>query len=171
MAAHGGEREQKMPSLNYSIKVETLSSKAENYHLLATSEERAAIAKRLNLISLEYLKASIELLKKGHIYLTGKMIADVTQQCVRTLVSFPVHLEIEIDEEFTLAPKEQEKEVEFNSEDLVEPLEGDTLDLGEIVIQLLSLNLNPYPVAPESAPIDYKEKDTSSPFEVLKKKD
>jgi hypothetical protein len=44
--------------------------------------------------------------------------------------------------------------------------------VGEVVIQLLSLSLDPYPVAPASAPIDYHEdKESLSPFKILKKKE
>ena len=160
-----------MSSLTLLISIDTLSSTPEAYHLSAKPEERADIAKRLKLLSLEQLKADLQLQKKGHIYLSGKIIADVTQQCVRTVVPLKEHLEIIVNEEFIHIPIEQEEEIEWDPESLAEPLHENTLDLGEIVIQLLSLNLNPYPVAPESTPIEYKEKDAPSPFEILKKKD
>lgn len=64
------------------------------------------------------------------------------------------------------------RQMEREAEVLTEPLYDTTLDLGEVVIQLLSLTLDPYPVAPESGPVDYKEDNSSSsPFAVLKKKE
>lgn len=162
-----------MPSLAFSIQIDTLSATPQEIHLIATPEERADIANRLDLMALDHLEAHLHLKKKGKsIYLTGKAAATVTQQCVRTLVPITQPLKIDIHEEFTLSPLEDPKEkAEFTSEDLAEPLLENTLDLGEVVVQLLSLSLDPYPVAPGSLPIDYKEENSSSsPFAVLKKK-
>ncbi len=159
-------------SLTLFVNIDTLTSKPSDYNFIANSEERKAIAKRLNLLSLEILEARLHLQRKDHIFLTGKITADVTQQCVRTLAAFPQHLDIPVNEIYMLDPLETQEERELETKDLIEPLQGNALDLGEVVIQLLSLNLDPYPVAPDSTPLDYQEKPSpSSPFEVLKKKE
>jgi len=161
-----------MSSLTFSVQIETLTLKPHSFHLIATLEEQSIIAKRLNLQSIGRLEAQGEIQKKDHIYVSGTVIADVTQLCVRTLVPLPQHLEVEINEVFTPVPEETQEEIELEAEELTEPLQGNILDLGEVVIQLLSLNIDPYPVAPESGPVEYKENNgASSPFEVLKKKE
>src|SRR5262249_43553339 len=110
--------------------------------------------------------------KNEHLLLTGNIRADVTQQCVRTLEPVPQHLDIEVNELFFPGKHDRQKEIELNEQERGELLQGDTLDLGEIVVQLLSLNLNPYPVAPESKPVEYHDENGfSSPFEILKKKE
>src|SRR5476649_2024136 len=111
-----------MSVLKCSVDIETVSSKSENFHLLATSDERVPIAKRLNLLSLDHLEATLHLVKKGHLELSGKITADVTQKCVRTLVPFSQHFEIEVAETFTHMPEETQEEIELETEELTEPL-------------------------------------------------
>lgn len=159
-----------MPALTLSIDVETLGHDSHKYHLIATREEREEIAKRLNLLSLEKLEANLLLIRKGRLHLKGKVIADVTQECVRTLQPLAQQLEFDADEIFTLTPLDEKEEYVLSEEGLIEPLEGTTLDVGEVVIQTLSLNLDPFPVSPTSTPIEYTERgDSSSPFSILKK--
>lgn len=158
-------------TLHIYASIDTLTSKPTNYNLIATPEERKKIAQRLNLISIEKLEATLHLQKKDQLFLTGSILANVTQSCVRTLVPLPQQLNIGVDEIFILKVNEPEEEEEMELKDLIEPVQGNTLDLGEVVIQILSLNLDPYPVAPGSTPLDYQEKETkTSPFDVLKKK-
>jgi uncharacterized metal-binding protein YceD (DUF177 family) len=89
---------------------------------------------------------------------------------VRTLQPLPQHLEFHADEVFTLKPLDEQDEVNLTEDVIVEPLEGSILDVGEVIIQLLSLNLDPFPVSPTSTPIEYTESTGPiSPFEVLKK--
>lgn len=158
-----------MSILNFSVDIETISHKPHHFHLVANSEERLTIAKRLSLISLERLDAQLYLEKGKEIYLTGEIVADITQQCVRTLAFLPRHLEIKIDEIF-LPKTEEDEEIGLEDLDSREPLQESQLDLGEVIIQLLSLNLDPYPVAPGSTPVEYHEENSPrSPFDVLKK--
>jgi len=158
-------------SLNCSINIEELSLIPQGYSLTGTLKEKENIARRLNLVSLEKLEAELYLQKKELLSLTGKIIADVTQQCVRTLVPLSQHLQVEVNELFSLAPAESLDEVSYKAEDLTEPLQGNILNLGETVIQLLSLSLDSYPVAPTSKPIEYHEGNTPSPFEILKREE
>ncbi|KAB2834456.1 MAG: DUF177 domain-containing protein [Caedimonadaceae bacterium] len=156
-----------MSPLTTSINIETLTKDPFDIFLKATSEERAVIQKRLNIISIENIEAELQLRKKEFIFLKGTIQADITVECVRTLVAFQQHLKIKVDE--TFLPSTGNTETSLSEE--VEPLEEETLNIGEIVIQLISLNLDPYPVAPDTLPLDYQEeKPSSSPFEILKKK-
>lgn len=158
-----------MSSLTFVVNTETLTPGTHNFYLIATSAEREDIAKRLNLVSVEKLETELKLEKEGRLILTGKIQAAVTQQCVRTLVVFPEKLEIHVDEVFFVKTPKIEDEDGLDGGEL---LEGHLLDLGEIVIQLLSLNLDPFPVAPGSEPIEYHDENGNpSPFEVLKKKE
>lgn len=159
-------------TLACSINSDHLPSTPQSYKLKATPGERKKIAERLNLLSIDQLEAEISLQKKDHLLIVGKITAAVTQECVRTLVPFPQQLVIHVEEIMSLAPLDSQQDIDLTGEDLAEPLEGSLLDIGEMVIQLLSLNLDPYPVAPESLPFEYKENNTrESPFEALKKKE
>lgn len=156
-----------MSPLTTTINIEILTKDPFDISLKATPEERAVIQKRLNIISIENVEAKLQLRKKGLIFLKGMIQADITVECVRTLVAFQQHLIIKVDE--TFLPPAEDTETPLPEE--VEPLEEEALNIGEIVIQLISLNLDPYPVAPDTLPLDYQEeKPSASPFEVLKKK-
>ncbi|MBX9786333.1 MAG: DUF177 domain-containing protein [Alphaproteobacteria bacterium] len=155
-----------MLSLTTTINIDTLTRDPFDISLKATAEERATIQKRLSVISIENIEAKLHLRRKGLIFLKGMIQADITVECVRTLVAFQQHLKIKVNETF-LAPAE---DTETPLPEEVEPLEEEILNIGEIVIQLISLNLDPYPVAPNTLPLDYQEEKLStSPFEVLKK--
>ncbi|MBY0500809.1 MAG: DUF177 domain-containing protein [Alphaproteobacteria bacterium] len=161
-----------MPSLTFSVNVEANFSSPHNFLLVATQEERVKIAKRLNILSVKFLEAQLTLEQKERLHLRGKIRADIIQQCVRSLKPLPSHLEIPVDELFIPPHDQERRDIELDIEDMAEPLPGNTLDLGEIVIQLLSLNLDPYPVDPSSAPIEYyDENGRASPFDMLKKKE
>ncbi len=157
-----------MSPLSTVINLETLAPGTHDFHLDASHEEREDAANRLNLIFIEKLKADLKLERDGRVILTGKIHAQVTQQCVRTLVFFLQELEVKVDELFFL---ESPKKLSEETQEEGEMLEDYILDLGEVVIQILSLNLDPYPVAPGTEPLEYHEKNGNpSPFEVLKNK-
>jgi uncharacterized metal-binding protein YceD (DUF177 family) len=156
-----------MSPLTTTINIDTLTKDPFNIFLKATLEERAIIQKRLNIISIENIEAKLQLRRKELIFLKGTIQADITVECVRTLIAFEQHIKIKVDEAF-LSPTGV---TATRLSEEVEPLEEETLNIGEIVIQLISLNLDPYPVAPDTLPLDYQEEKPSvSPFEALKKK-
>lgn len=160
-----------MPHLTFSVNIEANLSTPHDFLLTATSHEREEISKRLNLLSIEFLEAQLTLQQKEGLHLTGKIKAHVTQQCVRTLKPLSSHFEIPVEEIFVFPHGQDEKDINLDLENMAEPLQGNTLDLGEIIIQLLSLTLDPYPVDPTSAPVEYYDKEGGpSPFDVLKEK-
>jgi uncharacterized metal-binding protein YceD (DUF177 family) len=122
----------------------------------AKPEEHEKIAEYLDLVAVGSLKADILLSRwrgKG-LRVTGKLVADVTQSCVVTLD--PVEAKVEAEFERRFLPdvdleheqgKEHEVFVDPEGEDPPEPL-GREIDLGELLIEELSLNLDPYPRKP-----------------------
>jgi uncharacterized metal-binding protein YceD (DUF177 family) len=161
-----------MPSLTFSVNVEANLSAPHDFLLVATQEEREKIAKRLHILSVEFLEAQLTLQQNERLHLKGKIRAGVIQQCVRSLKPLPSRLEIPVDELFVFSYDQDGKDIDLDVENMDEPLQGNTLDLGEIVTQLLSLNLDPYPVDPSSVPVEYyDENGNTSPFDVLKKKE
>jgi uncharacterized metal-binding protein YceD (DUF177 family) len=122
----------------------------------ATEAECAALAKRFDLQSLSDLKAKLIILRVSEGDITqveGDIEADVIQTCVVSLQGIPSHIKAHFDTYFTKDLKEAfEEEQDLNIE-----LSDDTpdmvvnegmLDLGELVAQYLSLELDPYPRAP-----------------------
>lgn len=122
----------------------------------AKPAEFEKIAAYLDLVAVASLKADILLSRwrsKG-VRVTGKMTADVTQSCVVTLDPVEAKVEAEFERRFlpddVLAHEqgaEHEVFVDPEGEDPPEPL-GREIDLGEILVEELSLNLDPYPRKP-----------------------
>ena len=142
-----------------------------NYAIAATAEERAALARRFDLLGLDLLTAKVTLTPvAGDFYrLSATLEAALTQACVVTLDPVPAHIE----ERFSLlyGALDAQKEVLLDGEsETVEPLDGMIVDIGEAVAQQLSLALDPFPraadapaqagEAPPQPPLD-------SPFAVL----
>lgn len=125
----------------------------------ATDEECRGLAGRLGLAAIASLTATVTLesRKSGKIVVVaGRFEAEVTQTCVVTLEPLPRT----VSESFTLrlAPEPGPDEaaiidIDPVTEDEPEPIEGDTVDIGELVAQHLSLALDPYPRA-EGASLD-----------------
>lgn len=117
----------------------------------------ATLAERFGLIELSEFRAEARLRRRkdtGWIELKGTLTATVVQECVVTLEPVTNHVDGEIDELFEDGPGEErhgKDRVEVDLDPVAddpEPLEGDVLDVGEIIAQVLSLSIDPYPRAP-----------------------
>ncbi len=123
----------------------------------ATEKECAALAKRFDLRELSNLKADLRIrrVEGGDVVrLEGKLSADVVQTCVVSLQDVHAHIEGEFDTFLAEEPKHTKKfgdEAEFGIDDddsAPELITNGQLDLGEMVAQYLSVELDPYPRAP-----------------------
>lgn len=143
----------------------------------ATEAECAALAKRFDLRSLSGLKARITLLRvpEGNVIrVTGDMEADVVQACVVSLQDVPAQVRTHFDTCFTESGEMFDEDVGACidlEEDPHEVLNDGQIDLGELVAQYLSLELEPYPRAPGvslAAQLAESGGDTKNrPFQVL----
>ena len=118
----------------------------------ATADELAKIAEFLELVRVDALRGDVTLNRwraKG-LRLTGRLQAEVTQTCVVTLEPVSARVDAEFERKFLpeglLASRRNESDV-FVDPIAADPPEllGHDLDLGEILVEELSLNLDPYP--------------------------
>lgn len=121
--------------------------------LEATPDERAALAERFELVSIESFTGRLELMpwRKGGIRVMGKIEADVTQTCGVTLDPFPAHISVEIERFFlgrTNAGATQVRDVESLEGDEPDLIVDNSIDLGELASEELGLALDPYPRKP-----------------------
>lgn len=141
------------------------------YEIAANAAEREALAQRFELLRLDHLAATVRLrrLAGGLLRLTAELSADVVQACVVTLEPVASHLA----DSFSLLygrPQNDASEVVLSGEtELVEPLEGGVIDLGEVAAQQLSLALDPYPRAPGVGLDEASGRMGDSPFAALAK--
>jgi uncharacterized metal-binding protein YceD (DUF177 family) len=122
--------------------------------LTANSEDCAAIANRLGLLSLDRLEAHAVLSRDGQkVRVTGRLKAALEQACVATGESIPAHVDEPFELLFLPEPKagEAEEEVELVEGDLDTMFhDGAAIDLGGAIADSLALAIDPYPRSPSA---------------------
>ncbi|WP_343713001.1 DUF177 domain-containing protein [Inquilinus sp.] len=163
------------PEFSRPIRVNTLPRDGRTIAIEADEAERAALARRFDLLALDEFKARFTLTQgRGDtVVVAGTLAAAVVQRCVVTLDPVPATVEDEIEAVFAARDGRDEAEVEVDPLAAeVEPLVDGRIDLGELAAQHLSLALDPYPRSPD-APEPATEPpepgtETRRPFAVLK---
>lgn len=140
------------PELSEAIPVNRIGRDPITVRIEAAVAERAALARRLDLLALDRLTADLVVRRSGraHLIVTGRFSAHVTQRCVVTTEPVASVVEDDIHAEFVQDGVEADwMEVDLDplSEE-PEPLSAPVLDVGEVVTQHLALALDPYPRAP-----------------------
>jgi hypothetical protein len=125
----------------------------------ASEEECAALATRFDLVALSDFsgRAHMRPWRRVGLVVEGSFSANVSQTCVLTLdrvdsrvrEEFKLHfLPLAMIEKLESEAAEREIIVDAASEDAPEPLEGDAIDLGELMAEQLGLGIDPYPRRP-----------------------
>lgn len=147
----------------------------------ATAEERAGLARALDLMACDALSAeyAVKPSADGRYRVSGRLRADVVQACVVTLEPVASSLEEEFDVTFwpeERMPVPEGGAVDLDDEPEPEPIVGGQLAVGRIVFECLAAALDPFPRAPdaaldrhEAAPQSSGAGAPSSPFAVLAK--
>lgn len=121
----------------------------ERLDLSADESERASVAKRLGLRSLERLEAHAVLDRKGDIIRArGRLKASLCQSCVVTDEPVDAHVDEAFDIHFLPEPAmgASDDEVELVETDCdVVFHDGSAIDLGSAIADTLALGLDPYP--------------------------
>jgi uncharacterized metal-binding protein YceD (DUF177 family) len=139
------------PEFSRVVEAPRTASRTETHRIAADPGERAALAKRFDLVALDRLEAEVRLrrLEGDLVRLDATLAAEIVQSCVVTLEPVPATLE----EPFTLLygkVRTGRTLVLDGEEETVEPLEQDRIDIGEAVAQQLSLALDPFPRHPDA---------------------
>ena len=145
--------------------VENIPGAGKTVKMTADEAQLKAIAARLEVSEVKYLEATLRLTLQnaGHIlHIEGQFKSEVVQECVVTLQPVTSVLE----DNFEAWYADHSKAVSFNrakhnmkameegdevqileEKDDPEALVDGQVDLGEVVVQFLSLSVNPYPRA------------------------
>ena len=157
------------PEFSRLVPVVRLGTEPFCQEITASEEERIALARRFDLLALDRLESSVELLRQAHgtILLRAAFDADFVQSCVVTLDPVPGT----VSERFSLryGPPEAEDSAAAAGDDVAfEPLNTDVIDIGEAVAQEFSLALPPFPRSPDAI-IEAEEPlpGNDSPFSAL----
>jgi hypothetical protein len=144
----------------------------------ASPAECKELARVVDILACESLKVEYKIvpLRSGIYRLTGRILADLKQQCVVTLEPISEHIDEAINTE--LRPADMLPEGVQDVEEMgiletpdFEPIEDDMIDLGLIVLEHISTSINPYPRLP-GVELDVKaagDEAVVNPFAVLGK--
>ncbi len=143
------------PEFSRIVPVGRLTARPTLHRIEADEPERRALALRFGLRSLDRLRAEIRLSRAaGGVRLDGVLEAAVVQSCVVTLDPVPSAPA----DAFTLiyrrgieSAEADRLTLETDEPVVFEPLDGDAIDIGEVVAQQLSLVMDPYPRAAGAA--------------------
>jgi len=159
------------PEFSCIVVPSQLPAAGRSYDLEPTAAERAALAARFDLVSLDAFRAALHLVpvRGGAVLrLTGRIEARVVQRCVVTLE--PVESAIDVPLDIVLRPADT-LTGEIDHEEDVEPYWDDSIDIGEIAAEELALALDPYPRAPGAGPRGeggrVESERTPGPFDAL----
>jgi len=165
--------------LSHPLRVETITLRPVAVEVQAAEAELPAIARHLDVASVEALGGAYLLSRNGErLKLEGKITAALHQVCIVTLEPFSVALAVPVKLDFApqaepAASADADKgkidiEVLLNEDDPPEAIVDGMIDLGAITLEFLALALDPYPRKPgasfaEVAP----EPAVESPFAAL----
>lgn len=187
--AKGSLNDTQTPEWSVWVDADRISTTPLTLHLTPTVAEQAAIAARLHAAALHDLRADVTLVQMAGshlIHITGIISANVLQHCVVTLRPIETHIREEFEAWFAdkaqaipyararqeiqrKTSNQQEVEV-LDERDDPEPIINGKIDIGELVVQYLSLSLDPYPHAPDvddNRPHSVTAGPETSPFAAL----
>lgn len=152
----------------YLIRLETVKADppVTRHVSLIDAADLASIAGRLGLVALASLEADLEVRKVGsHLFrISGQGRAVVTYECGVTLDPFDAEHDLLID--LTVTDREEDpatagEEVELSSDDLDAPdvMPDGIADLLDLLVEELSLALDPYPRNPEAPEVTSEKPD------------
>ena len=177
---------------SYAFSAEEVDRKPVHVDIEAPESAFSALCSRLGIVSIESLKANLTLVRNDVnkvVNIHGRILADVHQKCVVTAEAVEEHVDDTFEAWFaepnnavsftkakrerTAKPANNEHPMLEEEEDPEEIIDG-KIDLGELVIQYLSLSLNPYPKKEgaeyenKEASLDHDQDVYSNPFAALK---
>jgi len=161
-----------IPEYSLVIDIRELPASGKKFQLAPKDEIFPAIAKRLKIPAIHELSGTTEILPTSDgANLSGRVCAILQRQCVVSLEE----MEECVEEEFTIIfdchfVEEDETDEETVINDDREPLKSSHIDLGEVLIQQLSLAMHPFPrkEGARSLSEEYGRVDEPSPFAILK---
>ena len=165
-----------MSAPEFSRMIDVRQCDGQQVTLVASEEERAALAARFELVRVDRLEADFALTRTDRaVEATGLMRADWVQTCAISSEDLPQTAEEEVALRFVPASEahstsDPEEEIELSAEELDEiAYEGTRFDLGEALAQSLGLAIDPYAAGPEAEAARAKlGGESSNPFAALK---
>jgi len=133
-------------------RIDTIGGEPRAVEIEADAQERAALAKRFDLIGIERLTGSFTIRRDAAgIVVEGRVAAAVTQAC--SITGDPLAATVDEPVALRFVPEEDagQDEVELGDSDIdVIPYDGGAIDLGEVAAETMALALDPFPRGPNA---------------------
>ncbi len=156
-----------VPELSRPLQVDRIPNLGSHETVRAEGLELSAVAKRLGIHLLHSLAGRLHAVPwRGGLKISGNVIADLEQNSVVTLEPFRSVVEFQVERYFM--PR---RATVPESEEDIDIIEHGEVDVGEVVVETLALELDPYPRKPgevfnsraeDAAPLK------ANPFDALK---
>ncbi len=140
---------------SHPLLVDKIPARGSRLHVEPGVEERASVARWLNLRDVAEMSADFQINpmgKTGLIRVNGRLTARVTQSCVVTLA--PVETVVDEEISLTFGPPDDEAEdemeeieIDFHEADPPDPIIDGVIDLGAVMVEHLALGIDPFPRA------------------------
>ena len=153
---------------SFEISLDDVGGKGRTYRLTVDEAARARIAERFAIPAVHKLEGELSVsANRTSIRVEGSLEADLTRICVASLEEMEEAVRDEFEVDFLRSVPEYEDEDE--EIDLQEVHEGDVFDLGEFLVQQLSLAMDPFPRKEGAVSLaeGYAPKENDSPFAAL----
>ncbi len=136
------------------LALDRISTTQHREEVTATEKERAALAQRFGLLSLDNLTASFTLkrARRDLVRVKGRVSADLVQACVVTLEPIPARIDERFEVDFLEGEEPAVADLELDAEaaEAPEPAPDGWVDLGELAAEQLGLAIDPYPRKPDA---------------------
>lgn len=147
---------QSLSPVAFNANVARLPEKGMPLAIEADEKQRDALAADHGLLSVESWRADLLVArwKRNGVRVSGRVEADITQECVVTLEPLPAHISEEVsalyfpeDSKLGRLGFQTEGEIHLDAEgpDSPESFSGDTIDVGALAEQIFGLAIDPYP--------------------------
>lgn len=136
--------------------VSRLPQKGMQVRIVADQGQKQALAEAHGLLAVERFEAELQISswKRNGVKVSGRVVADITQECVVTLE--PVEATIREDVQGLFLPGDSKLgrlgfdeggEIHLDAEgpDSPETFSGDSIDVGALAEEFFGLGINPYP--------------------------
>ncbi|NQV99455.1 MAG: DUF177 domain-containing protein [Rhodospirillales bacterium] len=144
-----------VPEFYRPVEADSLIHGQSQKTLQASAPECAALSQRFAIDALNYLKGNLGLQRSGSgnrlkIMVHGQLEAEIVQTCVVSLEPFTTSITAEFDTVFDARADDDDAnwELDPQADDPPEPIVDGNIDLGELLAQSLSLEIDLHPRKP-----------------------
>ena len=146
------------PPFSRPFDVEASKDYPATLEIVATDEERTAVAAMMGIPGVAALSAKLKIARApgGRFVVSGRVDARVTRICVVSLDPFEVELQEQVDGYFSAPPQKGRRPASApprevivdEGDDAPDPLVDGCIDLGALACEFLALGLDPHPRKP-----------------------